>query len=80
MILISSLGTTLTRIEPHRLEALIIEDLCRYPGLAVSEVRARVAPEIKQSRVKAALDHLIKEGRVRPQGEKRWRRYWVEVQ
>ncbi|MBC8316684.1 MAG: putative DNA binding domain-containing protein [Desulfobulbaceae bacterium] len=75
-----SMGTTLTRIEPHRLEALIIEDLCRYPGSAISEIHNRVAPEIKQRRLKTALDHLVKEGKVRPKGEKRWRRYWFEAQ
>lgn len=75
-----SLGTTLTRIEPHRLEALIVEDLRRYPGSAISEVRNRVAPEVKQRRLKIALDHLVKEGKVRPEGENRWRRYWIEAQ
>ena len=75
-----SLGTTLTRIEPHRLEALIVEDLRRYPGSAISEVRNRVAPEVKQRRLKTALDHLVKEGKVRPEGENRWRRYWIEAQ
>lgn len=75
-----SLGTTLTRIEPHRLEALVIEDLHRYPGSAISEIHDRVAPEIKRRRLKTALDHLVEEGKVRPEGEKRWRRYWIEVQ
>ncbi len=75
-----SLGTTLTRIEPHRLEASVIEDLHRYPGSAISEIHDRVAPEIKRRRLKTALDHLVEEGKVRPEGEKRWRRYWIEVQ
>lgn len=73
-----SLGTTLTRIEPYRLEALVVEDLRRYPGSAISDIHNRVAPELKQRRIKTALEHLTEEGKVRPRGEKRWRRYWVE--
>ena len=70
-----SLTTTLTRIEPHRLEALIVEDLRRYPDSSISEIHDRVAPEIKRRRLKTALDHLVKDGKVEPVGEKRWRRY-----
>ncbi len=73
------LSTTLARIEPHRLEALIIEDLRRYPCSSISDIYDRVAPEIKRRRLKTALDHLVKEGKVRPEGEKRWRRYWIKV-
>ena len=74
-----SLSTTLTRIEPHRLEALIIEDLHRYPGSAISEIHDRIVPEVKRRRLKTALDYLVEDGKVRPKGEKRWRRYWIEV-
>ena len=70
------LTTTLTRIEPHRLEALIVEDLRRYPDSSISQIHDRVAPEIKRRRL-TALDHLVKEGEVEPVGEKRWRRYHI---
>ena len=72
-----NLATTLTRIEPHRLEALIVEDLKRYPESAISEIRSRIAPEIKQGRIKNRLDDLILQGQVRKEGEKRWTRYWA---
>lgn len=70
-------GTTLTRIEPHRLEALLIEDIRRYPDSAISEIHERTAPEVNRSRVKRALDALVAGGEVTPKGEKRWRRYRV---
>ena len=69
--------TTLTRMEPHRLEALIIEDLNRYPNSAISDIHSRIAPEIKRRRIKKTLDDLIFQGKVEKTGDFRWRRYWV---
>jgi len=68
--------TTLVRIEPHRLEALVLEDLARYPGASSSEVNRRIAPEIGIRAVRGALERLESKGQVRHEGEKRWRRYW----
>ena len=70
-----SRATTLSRIEPHRLQALLLEDLKRYPGSSISDIHSRTAPEIDRKRIKRTLDFLISEGKVLPQGEKRWRRY-----
>ena len=70
--------TTLKRIEPHRLEALVLEDLKRYPKSAVSDIRQRIGREIHPKQVKRALDDLIEKGDVRYEGEKRWRRYWAK--
>ena len=70
--------TTLKRIEPHRLAALILEDLKRYPKSAVSDIRQRIGREIHPKQVKRALDDLIEKGDVRYEGEKRWRRYWAK--
>ena len=67
--------TTLARIEPHRLRALILVDLERYPGSASSEVNARVGAEMSVKTVKHALDDLVAAGEVVFTGDKRWRRY-----
>ena len=67
--------TTLTRIEAHRLEALVVEDLNRYPGSSVGEIRGRIGEELPAPRIKRALDKLVSEGRVTHEGENRWRRY-----
>ena len=68
-------STTLSLIEPHRLKALILEDLQRYPESAISDIHSRIAPELDRHRIKRALEALYEEGAVRYHGEKRWRRY-----
>jgi ATP-dependent DNA helicase RecG len=68
-------STTLTRIEPHRLKALVLEDIERFPRSAIGDIHRRVGNEIPKSHVKRAIDSLVRKGRVRAAGEKRWRRY-----
>jgi ATP-dependent DNA helicase RecG len=69
--------TTLKRIEPHRLAALVLEDLQRYPESAISEIHQRIGGEIHPKQVKRALEDLIERGAVRFEGDNRWRRYWA---
>lgn len=69
--------TTLKRIEPHRLAALVLEDLRLYPGSAISAVHQRVGPELHPKQVKRAMDELIERGEARFEGARRWRRYWA---
>lgn len=68
--------TTLARIEPHRLQALILEDVSRYPKSAISEINRRIGEEIPRSAVKRALDSLIAAQSIRATGVKKWRRYF----
>lgn len=74
------LPTTLLRIEPHRLRALILEDLARYPGSSSADVNRRIGAEISVKTVKRALDDLVEVGRVSHEGEHRWRRYRLSSQ
>lgn len=67
--------TTLSRITPHRLLALILEDLTRYPDSSSADINRRIGAEISAKTVKRALDDLIEDGRVVYAGERRWRRY-----
>lgn len=67
--------TSLSRIEPHRLDALIIEDVGRYPGSAISAIHQRIGTEIKRRQIKSALDRLRETGKITCEGENRWRRY-----
>ena len=69
--------TTLKRIEPHRLAALIYEDLQRYPKSAIGDIHQRIGDEIHPRQVKRALEELVKRGAVRHEGLNRWRRYWA---
>lgn len=67
--------TTLSRIAPHRLRALITEDLASYPLSASSDINRRIGMEISAKTVKRCLDDLTESGQVSFEGERRWRRY-----
>jgi ATP-dependent DNA helicase RecG len=67
--------TTLTRVQPHRLRALILEDLERFPDSSISDIHRRVGPEIPPRTLRRALEGLVGEGQVTASGERRWRRY-----
>ena len=70
-------STTLRRIEPHRLQALVVEDLRRYPRSPIGEINQRIGAEIPYKQVKRALDVLIDAGQVAFEGDRRGRRYWL---
>lgn len=67
--------TTLTRIQPHRLRALILEDLERFPNSGRVDIQRRIGSEIHSKAVSRALGELVEEGEVLATGEKRWRTY-----
>lgn len=67
--------TTLSRITPHRLQALVLEDLARYPDSSNADINRRIGAEISAKTVKRTLDGLVDSGRVVHVGERRWRRY-----
>ena len=67
--------TTLSRVQPHRLRALILEDLDRFPESSSSEIHRRVGPEISLRTLKRAIDALVEDGLVAPSGQRRWTRY-----
>jgi ATP-dependent DNA helicase RecG len=64
-------------MEPHRLRALIREDLSLYPGSSSGDVNRRVGPEIPYRSLKRALDDLVASGQVRYEGDGKGRRYWA---
>jgi len=47
------------RIEPHRLAALILEDVSRYPRAKMGEIHRRIGLEIPRSRIRRAVDQLV---------------------
>ena len=67
--------TTLVRMEPHRLRALLLEDLKRYPNSQRADIHRRVAPEIHAKTIIRTLNELISEGLVEAEGGKRYRSY-----
>ena len=67
--------TTLKRIEDHRLRALVLEDLGRYPASALGDIHQRVGLEIPRRRLQGMLTRLLESGEIRVEGERRWARY-----
>lgn len=70
-----SSSTTLKRIEPHRLLALIVEDVGRYPLAKISEIHQRIGAEIPRSRIRRSLEQLVREGRLHQEGVRSGTRY-----
>ncbi len=71
--------TTLTRIEPHRLQALIVEDLRRHPRSSFGEIRDRIGTEIPQHQIRKQIKTLVEKGDIVHEGQNRWRRYSVPL-
>ena len=67
--------TTLTRVQPYRLRALILEDLGRFPDSSKADIWRRVGPEIPERTFRRSLEELVTSGRVVASGETRARRF-----
>lgn len=67
--------TDLKKIESHRLEQLILEDLRIYQPCSIGDLHQRIGEEINQKKVKRQLDKMIEEGKIEGVGERRWRTY-----
>lgn len=67
--------TTLKRVQPHRLRALILEDLERFPDSGRGDIHRRIGAEIHTKALARALDVLLAEGSILASGERRWRTY-----
>jgi ATP-dependent DNA helicase RecG len=67
--------TTLARVQPHRLRALIVEDLERFPDSSATDIHRRVGSEIPSRTLRRTLEALVADNQVVASGETRWRRY-----
>jgi ATP-dependent DNA helicase RecG len=67
--------TTLTRIEPPRLRALILEDLRRHPNSGIGDIHRRIGVEISRNQIRHEIKNLYVQGEIEAEKEKRWRRY-----
>lgn len=68
-------GTTLKRIEPHRLLALIVEDVGRYPQSRIGDIHQRIGLEIPRSRIRRAIEQLVKDSKLQQEGVRSGTRY-----
>jgi ATP-dependent DNA helicase RecG len=71
--------TNLKRIEPHRLQELIYEDLKNYPESSISEINKRIGEEINQRTLKTKLDEMIDKELIIRKGEKKGTRYFINI-
>lgn len=69
--------TTLKRVEPHRLRALVIEDLERYPDSGRADIHRRIGPEIHPKTIERTLRALLEDHVIVAVGERRWRKYRI---
>jgi ATP-dependent DNA helicase RecG len=71
--------TNLKRIEPHRLQELIYEDLKNYPESSISDINKRIGVEIKPRTLKDKIDDMVVGELVKKDGEKRWTIYSINI-
>lgn len=69
--------TDLKKIEPHRLQELIHQDLSVYPESQIGDIHTRIGKEIAQRKLKAELDKMLEDDRITKSGEKRWTKYSI---
>jgi ATP-dependent DNA helicase RecG len=69
--------TNLKKIEGHRLKELISEDVSAYPNSSVGEIHNRIGLEIAIRKVKAILYQMVGEKRLSYNGDRKWRRYFI---
>jgi ATP-dependent DNA helicase RecG len=65
----------LKKIETHRLEHLIFEDLKIYGPCSIGDIHERIGLEINQKKIQRQLNKMIEEKKVIVEGEKRWSKY-----
>lgn len=67
--------TTLKKIEPHRLKALIEEDLSCYKESLIKNIHQRIGKELAIRKIKSVLDEMVLNGEVTRSGANRWTKY-----
>lgn len=70
--------TDLKKIEPHRLEHLILEDLKTYGPCSIGDIHQRIGLEINRRKVKRMLDEMVLKEVVNFTGEKRGTKYFID--
>ena len=69
-----NIPTTLKSIEPHRLKALIEEDLRLHPFSSISEIALRL-PDVDKSDIQKHVYNMTRQGELQAEGSKTNRRY-----
>ena len=67
--------TNLKRIENHRLEELIYQDLNIYDDSLIKDIHKRIGEEIPLRKLKFMIDKMTEEGKLMKTGVNRWTKY-----
>ncbi|PKO96999.1 MAG: hypothetical protein CVU12_02715 [Bacteroidetes bacterium HGW-Bacteroidetes-7] len=67
---------TLITIEPHRLKALIIEDIKRYPGSMISDISKRL-PDVLPADLRKCVYKMVSDKILRTEGGRTYRKYYL---
>lgn len=71
--------TDLKNIAPHRLRALIKEDLQIYGESSISDICHRIGAEIPKRTVKSQIDNLLESLEIQKLGKKRGTKYFINA-
>lgn len=67
---------TLKTIEPHRLKALIVEDIKRYPGSMIADISKRL-PDVLIEDLRKCIYKMVSDSTLRHEGGKTYRKYFL---
>ena len=67
--------TNLKRIENHRLEELIYQDLNIYDDSLIKDIHKRIGEEIPLRKLKFMIDKMDGDGKLKKSGTNRWTKY-----
>lgn len=70
--------TDLSNIVEHRLQALILEDVEKYPKSSIKEIHDRIGKEIPIRRIRKVIYDMIKEKKLISEGSKKFRKYFID--
>lgn len=70
--------TTLKNIEPHRLRALIVQDLNIYGESAFSEVHNRIGLDIPTRMLRTQIKNLLEKEEIKKRGKKKGTKYFID--
>ncbi len=69
-----NIPTSLKTIEPHRLNALIEEDLRLHPDSKLSEISSRL-PDVDHKDIQTQIYNMVRQNHLKTTGSKSNRRY-----
>lgn len=70
--------TTLKNIEPHRLRALVVQDLNIYGESSFSEIHNRIGLEIPTRMLRSQIKNLLEKDEIKKRGKKKGTKYFID--